>query len=387
MMSPPDATCPKEKDIERKSEMKIGSTGKIDGGEAGKQSASSLFVGLDLYKLFFALCIVAIHTYAIEALPSAVNFWITQSVFRLAVPFFFITSGFLLGRKMQNRDPGRAIFEYIKRLLPLLVCVETANGLLEWFQSYLKSGTSLWNWFPLFVKHACFYPYGAMWYVQACIIGAAMLYPFLKRNKLELALIIGGILHVWALLCNNYYFLAQAMGLDGYVDAYMSLFLSGRNGFFVGFLYMALGIKTWQWHQKSFKTQTLLGSLVICGVAYLIEIGLLEQCSSLDDRALYLTQIALAPVMVLCIVRMKFSIANGTVGVLCRRLSTWIYFSHRLIYSIGKIACFLLLGGGFRGVKAFVAVSVLSVLLSMGYTGYRKSRMRQHLHDNLRAGI
>ena len=353
--------------------MKIGTTakscentGKIDSAEAMKRSAASSYAGLDFFKLFFAFCIVAIHTYITEALPSAVDFGITQLVFRLAVPFFFITSGFLLGKKLQNGDPKGVIFAYIKRLLPLLLFVETANGLLEWFQSYLTYGISFWSWVPTFVQQAFFYPYGAMWFVHACIIGAAMLYPFLKEKKLELALIIGGILYVWALLCNNYYFLAQTMGLDGFVDTYMSIFISGRNGVFVGFLYLALGIKTWQWHQKSFKTQTLLKCLAICALAYLIEVWLLKDCSFLDDRALYLTQIVLAPILVLCILKMKFFVNSGIAALLCRKLSTWIYFSHRLIYIIGRIAFFLLLGEDFRGVTAFAAVSVLSVLLFMG---------------------
>lgn len=345
---------------------------RLDGcADAGEKRRP--YAGLDILRLFFALCVAAIHTYALEPLPAAVNFWITQGIFRMAVPFFFITSGFLLGKKLQDGTLERVLAGYVRKLLPPLLCVGIANGFLEWILWYLRGGTGFRNRAITFVKHFLFYPYGAMWFVQACAVGAVMLYPFLKRRKLGLALMAGAVLHIWALLCNNYYFLARAAGLDGYVDAYMSVFISGRNGVFVGFFYLALGIEVWRLHQKLFKMRTLAAGLAICMAAYLVEIWLLTGRSYLDDRALYLAQIALAPALVLCAARIESSGPGAAAGLLCRSFSAWLYFLHRLIYVLGRIAFYSLSGTDFRGVGAFAAVTAVSVLL---FAGRRIMRFR-----------
>lgn len=327
--------------------------------------AQPLYMGLDAFKLFFAVCVIAIHTYALNGAPEQIRFWVEQGVFRLAVPFFFVTSGFMLGRKLYEGDksPAWVIGQYVKKWLPPLLLVGTANGFFELLLLHLRNGISFRRAVVQFVNHLVFYPYGAMWYVQACIIGALLLYPFLKRKKLDLALLIGAILYIWALLCNNYYFLTQSAGIDRFVTFYMNICVSGRNGVFVGFLWMALGIKTYEWHRTGIKSWKLKWGLLIFAALYLAEIYLLREQSYLDDRALYVTQTALVPIMTMCLLNLKLPIAVGA-SVLMRRASVWLYFSHRLFYVIGRILCFLAFGENWRGAGAFVIVLLVCM---MGY--------------------
>lgn len=328
---------------------------------------SKQYTGLDIFKLFFSVCIVAVHTYAVEPLPKILSFWITQGVFRLAVPFFFVTTGFLLGKRLNEKDKGPdfVIVSYIKKLLPPLICVGAVNGLLELILQYLRRGTDFGELFFLWVQHMLFYPYGAMWYVQACIVGLLLLRSFcFKPEKgaaasLNLALFCGLPLYGWALLCNNYYFVSQALGIDKYVDLYMSIFVSARNGLFLGFLYLALGIKTYEWHLKCPSIPKLKRWLISLLICYLSEIYLLKDQDYLDDRALYLMQVMLSPIMVLCISGCSRK-AEGWVFERMRKASIWIYFSHRLIYVTARIAYFLTAGKELRGPGAFLLVMALS---------------------------
>ena len=53
---------------------------------------------IDFLKLFFALCIVGIHTDLVKIFPSEHTQWyVMQVVFRMGVPFFFVVSGYFLG--------------------------------------------------------------------------------------------------------------------------------------------------------------------------------------------------------------------------------------------------------------------------------------------------
>lgn len=51
---------------------------------------------IDIFKFFFCLCVIAIHTSLLKNCSDEVFFWTNQCVLRLAVPFFFIVSGFML---------------------------------------------------------------------------------------------------------------------------------------------------------------------------------------------------------------------------------------------------------------------------------------------------
>ena len=59
-------------------------------------------VGIDAMKAFFAICVVAIHTYpyaVYTSMPySAMRF--LDTILLCAVPFFFITTGFFMGKKL-----------------------------------------------------------------------------------------------------------------------------------------------------------------------------------------------------------------------------------------------------------------------------------------------
>lgn len=327
-----------------------------------KGQVSQWYAGLDVFKLFFAVCVVAIHTYLTDALPEPAAFWIQQSVFRLAVPFFFVASGFLLGKKLHGKDetPWPVLRGFIGRLIPPLLCIGTANGLLELLLGRLRQGTIKRSMLVRFVKNMLFYPYGAMWYIYACIVGALLLYPFLKRRKLGHALLIGALLYVWALLCNNYYFAAQGLGIDRWVKRYMELFVSGRNGLFVGAFWLALGIGTYEWHRADGKTWPLKLGLAVCWILYLAEIYLLKEKPYLDDRALYIMQIPLVPLIVLNVLKLRLPITRAA-SLLMRKASVWLYFSHRLIYILGRIPWYLAFREEWRGMGAFIVVTAVSM--------------------------
>lgn len=332
---------------------------------------------LDIFRLFFAVCVVAIHTHVTDGLPQVVSFWATQAVFRLAVPFFFVVSGFLLGRKLygQGKDMLSVLRRYTVRLLWPLLLAGSANAVLELIRQRLRYGRSLRYLADHFVRHTLFYPYGAMWFVQACIVGVWLLYPFLKRKKSNAALLIGALLYGWALLCNNYYFVAQRLGLKEAVDSYMDFFLSARNGVFVGFFFLALGIKTWELHHAGAKGiwqrvrsgGSLRAALLACAVLlYVMEIAWTQNRAYLDDRALYLTHILLIPLMLLCIADSRLPVSDAA-ALWMYRASIWLYFSHRFIYGFGGLLCILKFGTEWRGAGAFatvLAVSAASFLMA-----------------------
>lgn len=296
--------------------------------------------GVDFFKFFFAVCIVALHTSAIDFLPETINYFITKLVFRVAVPYFFVASGFFLGQKLSNTTPENyqnIICAYCLRLLKALVFFEIIS-IAFYGLSYLKSGISLVKTILLLGQSIVFYPKGALWYVQACIIGVLLLYPFLRKNKFKFALVLGVFLYGFALLANNYSFLIVNTPLEPIIKTYLRYCISARNGLFTGFISIAIGILCSNLYPIVNKKRLLniLLLLITFGV-YVAEVLMIRFLNKtpLDDSSLYITHLFFVPVLFLVTLQFKIPIAPK-VSVTLRNFSTGIYFLHRpILYIVG----------------------------------------------------
>ncbi len=365
-----------------------------------------LYTAVDAARLIFAACIVAIHTHFSEALSEDAGFWLQQGFFRLAVPFFFVTSGFFLMEKIRSKgDAPGVIRTYVMRLIvPFIVC-DVLNAVMNVIYNYMTQDTELRYAVIAVVSKGIWYPYGAMWYVAALIIGALMLLPFLKAEprRLGAALGIGIVLFAFALLCNNYFFIAEGTTLAGVLTGYMDTFVSARNGVFVGFFLLAAGMKASEINSKRIE-KAIHGpergsgtgmTAVICVIlfaAYIGEIATLRGKAYLDDRSLYISQIFFVAALLLLLVGIskkpsadpERAKAERESSVLMRKMSVWIYFSHRFILITIEIV-FVVIGKELPGqIIMFVIVTALSVLT---FFVQRKIRIqRQIRQDGIRGG-
>lgn len=318
---------------------------------------------IDVMKLFFANCIVILHSYAYEVLPGILSFAFEKAVLRLAVPFFFVVSGFFLGKKIKRKESVDTIIKvYVNRLLVPLLFWGGLNTLLE-IHKLINESYSANEIVRQILKHIIFYPYGAMWYVYASVIGIVLLRPFLKSDKLNIAMIIGTCLYLFALLCNNYYFVAESVGISSFIDNYMEIFVSARNGLFVGFFMLALGIKTADLEKLGGYTSLIIA--VISYLMYLIEIIVIHNYTSIDDGALYITHIIFIPSFVLFISKIKLGIVSTKFSKNCRNLSTGIYFQHRMWLAILSNFGFAIMKNSI--VLAFTAIVVSIVVCRLVY--------------------
>lgn len=315
------------------------------------------YQGVDAAKFFFALCIVALHANVASCLPGNAGWLLEKAVFRLAVPYFFVASGFFLGLKTAKAD-GRQIGQIIRRyclrlLLPLIVFSVISDLQRAW--ELLAEGTSLPDIVRIIGKATLFYPFGALWYVQASMVGALLLYPFLRWGRLTPAVLIGAALHAFALLCNNYAFLAEGAALAGIVDRYMLACLSPRNGLFVGFAFLSIGACCSRIAERVQRHRAaLLTGAVLTYAAYVAEALLVRRNGGavLDDGGLYAAHLLTAPALVLLTASVSVPLKTETT-LLMRNLSTGMYYLHR------PILWFLCLVSGAPVVN-FLCVTALS---------------------------
>lgn len=172
---------------------------------------------------------------------------------------------------------------------------------------------------------------GALWYIQALIIAFVLLIPFIRYGKEILALAIGAILYLFALLSNNYFFLADNLNLQDIIEGYNHIFISARNGLFVGLIFVTLGIlcAKYQNSVQAIDTGTIFIVTVIMYGLTAIEVWATSGKAFIDERSLFILYLPLIPVLFLSSLRL--SLKNLSCALTLRHLSTSIYLLHAII--------------------------------------------------------
>lgn len=291
---------------------------------------------IDFLKLFFALCIVGIHTDLVKIFDDPNCQWyIMQLLFRLGVPFFFIVSGYFLGEKLwsyrDREEQHRCVCTYIRRLLPAYVLWSLANLIVTLPQWYRNAHGKLADVATMVVKTILFYPTGAMWFVLACIVGVWIIYLLWNHKVAMVCLAV--MAHGFGMLANTYYFVIDGTPFHKIVDCYLEIFLNPRNGIHVGFPMLCIGvflakpglikkIKCWQ-----------AGTIaVISAILLVLEVSIVQGRNTRDDISLWFSFLIFIPFLI--IFCLKKDVLSCVSMRWARELSTCIFYSHCFIRTV-----------------------------------------------------
>lgn len=292
------------------------------------------YTTVDLLKFIFCLFVIALHANLFETILGETGFYITRFISGLAVPYFFVASGYFLGGKYKSTDKANhkhILSSYLKRLLYPFVVFSIMN-ITQALSTELISGIGKWSALKRVIQHIVFYPYGALWFVQALIVAAILMYPIMKfKNGVNICLIAGVVLYAFALICNNYYFVVENTPLANIVDLYLKYCITARNGLFVGVVFLALGMKCYEIKnsQKQLRHSVIYFLTVLTFALYIIEVVLLHisDAKYVDNRAYYIMFLFLIPLLFLSSVLFNLKIPYS-VSIISRNLSTGMYYLH-----------------------------------------------------------
>ena len=158
---------------------------------------------IDLSKYILSLMVVAIHV------APARGFWyeLMIPVLRLAVPLFFMISGYLLFVRMKelyNDKLNEALMKYLFRILKLyLAWLILLFPVTVWNRKYFSEGifAGLKKILKGFVFGSTF---PASWYLMALIIGTALVYIGSRYMENCVVFIVGTVLYIICCLLSNY---------------------------------------------------------------------------------------------------------------------------------------------------------------------------------------
>ncbi len=192
------------------------------------ENGGSRIESWDAFKWLAAFLVVAVHTSPLESIWPYGDFLLTRIAARLAVPFFFMLTGYFTVQVKKTE----------KKLLLLYLGV-TCLYLPVQIYKYMGGETfTAGRILKDIFFDGTFYH---LWYLPACMLGLALMTLFLKCGK-ENAVAISILLYVIGLLGDSYFGLVRLSPfLSKVYDGMFTCFSYTRNGIFMAPLFLLLG--------------------------------------------------------------------------------------------------------------------------------------------------
>lgn len=280
---------------------------------------------VDIAKIIFAFGIVALHTGFL--LNTCYGFYVHTIIFRLGVPFFFLTSGYYLAKKNKNNSREN-IFEYIKKLLPIYLILSAVYLVLNEVRYNSFSPGSILNgvWY-IFTGRS----QSVMWFVGALIISVFIISLLNDKKKLQTGLKVAVILYVIGILFNTYAFLINNEYFDFLYNFLVGKFGNNSNFLFEGFLFVGIGYYLEKYYKKdASKIKNII--LLIVGMILLVAetIIIKKNLENIVNYEYFLAHLLIVPALFNILVGIKINIKTNII----RKLSSYIYYFHYAIIII-----------------------------------------------------
>lgn len=292
------------------------------------------YPSIDIVKLLCAVMIVFIHIAPLESVDGRLNSFLVNCLCRVAVPFFFISSGFLLFRKMRL---DAVDFGIVGRYIGRIFCLY-----MIWSAIYFPYTALQMHWhrqdaLPIFLgwlKNMVFSAgFGFLWYLPATIVAVALVAFLLKRGmKIRGVIAVGVLLYVIGLFGQSWYGVIAGLpfpqGFTEAVRAVYNVIGTTRNGVFEGMVFVALG--------AALSARADFGTFCHAACGFVISMLLLTAefvCVALFGQPLeydlYFFLLPAAYYLLRAALTAKIEVSEKARGVL-RPYSSLFYFTHMI---------------------------------------------------------
>ena len=291
---------------------------------------------IDIFKFIAAICVVAIHTNAFKDVNECIYNFLSHCVFTFAVPFFFISSGFFLGKKVRKTssesDYRTVLKTYFLRLFYPYIIWGTWYFFISIVINVISNNTSILNAIG-YQLHVWFVssPGGGLWYIQSILFLLIILY--LDGSKTHIPY-VAAVFFILSCVPDSLLLLSEH---DSFVNnvtkLYNEIFITELNfawwglyfllGLFFGYSGFKLGMVS---VIKKYKTHLLVLFYVIYASVYVVY-G--------DILLLHILKIIVSVLLFsFTIINTELHISESK-SVFIRKMSTVIYFSHfSFIYAV-----------------------------------------------------
>jgi hypothetical protein len=196
-----------------------------------------------------SILVVAIHTKPLSFIHSIFLDKLMDVLTSVAVPYFFIASGYFLFRRwdeMNRNDLSQRLLKYLKRIIGLYI-IWTIIYVPFTIYGFVINNMTLQQSISSFARGFLFvgenYYSWPLWYLLALIVSVFIIYVFIKLNlSITSIFSISFAITTVGILMNYHLFFHLPALIDKMIVFYFHLFLYTRNGIFFSLLFVVLGM-------------------------------------------------------------------------------------------------------------------------------------------------
>ena len=329
---------------------------------------------IDLLKFIASILILAMHMSAFADFGEGFNTYGLQLLARFGVPFFFVTSSFLLFSKADGGNiTGEQLKRYVKRIACLYATYFVFN--IAWLLYYgigLSNLLSPSAWLIFLKNGIVSSTFTGSWYLVSCIFSSVVTYWLSKRLSTRALLLITAPVYAFCILTSAYAGLLP----DTLLGAIKYYFASPHNSIICGLFFFAIG-KYVAEKQKTAKrpcNYRLYGILALVFHAlYYVEVILLDHLGVLGGTDAGLMLIPLSYTLATYCVNCNCSIKGAT---LMRKASTVIYCSQASIMILAGITASKILRIRHSLVTFLVAAALMAMLIGIVILLQKKTKIK-----------
>ncbi|MBK1810470.1 acyltransferase family protein [Clostridium sp. YIM B02505] len=285
------------------------------------ENTKKTYDSVNIMRMVCAILVIVIHTSAFYSLGKVPGAIFSNVIARIAVPFFFITTGYFFYEKY-NREGY--VKSYIKRILIYYLGFSVAYTVFVF--NYIKQRN---NTIEIAIKNILFNGVsGALWYLPALMLSILVVTLLLKKNWIKALVILSILAYVLGLLGDSYNGFITGTPLESIVNAYNSIFVYTRNGICFGVPFITLGIliNKYKLNDRIKKAGMWVG---LFSIVFALEAYYLITNNIPRDNNMYISLVVLVPFLFIGLLNHKKMISQRK-SKLYRDMSLWIYCIHEL---------------------------------------------------------
>jgi len=316
--------------------------------------------GIDIFRVIACLMVIAIHTSPLSnsflSQQPLSDFILTRIICRVAVPFFFICSGFFI--ITDGEIDKSKLKKSIKKITQLYILSILLYLPINIYNQYFQTIT-ISSFLTDLLLNGTFYH---LWYLPASIIGMLIvyyLYTTIKNRKIVFYIVV--FLYMIGLFGHSYYYLITKIPL---LKSFIDVLGNTRNGILFAPLFLYLGMLI-ALRKKPLSRNTALTNVLLSLILLLFEGLLLHHFKLQKSDSLYIFLLPTSYYLFHYLLSFK---GNGIAFI--RNSTTIIYIIHPFVLIMIRLLTKkipILQPFVNYGILQFISVSILSFLIAYLY--------------------
>ncbi|MGL4697358.1 membrane-bound serine racemase VanT [Enterococcus larvae] len=244
--------------------------------------------GVDQFRLAAAVMVIAIHTFPFASFNGFLDQVITLSIFRVAVPFFFMVTGYyLIGPYAEKPSYPKSwkINRFLLSMLKLYLLICILYLPVSIYTGTVSFSMPLMELAKVIIFDGVLYH---LWYFPAVILGVVICRFLLQKAPISLVLLGTSVLYLIGLGGDSYYYFIELFpGIKVIYQLFFQLFDYTRNGLFFSPLFLILGAKLYL--KRGQQTKLLHAKMGFAFLGLALEGTLLHAYTMMRHDSLYFT--------------------------------------------------------------------------------------------------